>query len=143
MKEINELKELFNSQKLAVLATYNKNQPHGCLVAFASSGDLKHLLFATKRNTRKYNDIYLNTRVAMLIDNRSNRESDFEQAVAVTAKGSAREPDSSQRDKWKALYISKHPQLAAFVNNPDVVVIRIDVEEYCIAGFNSTHFIKL
>ncbi|MGB5157690.1 hypothetical protein [Desulfobacterium sp. N47] len=43
MKKIGDLKELFNSQTLAVLATHNNNQPHGCLVAFACSDDLEYL----------------------------------------------------------------------------------------------------
>lgn len=143
MKEISDLKELFASQKFAVLSTYNDGQPHGCLVAFACSEDLKHLLFATNRKTRKYYDIYSNPRVAMLIDNRSNSESDFKQAIAVTAKGSTGKPDSAETDKWKAIYLAKHPQLASFVNSSDVAVIKIDVDEYNIAGFASTLFIKI
>jgi general stress protein 26 len=143
MKEISDLRKLFASQTLAVLATHNEDQPHCCLVAFVCSDDLKHLLFATNRKTRKYSDICSNPRVAMLIDNRSNSESDFKHAAAVTAKGNAKETDSSQRDKWKALYTARHPQLEAFINSPDTALIKIDVEEYLIAGFDSTNFIKL
>jgi hypothetical protein len=36
------LKDLFPSQRLAVLATQSKEQPYGNLVAFVATDDLKH-----------------------------------------------------------------------------------------------------
>ena len=142
MVEPAELKNLFASQKLAVLATQSEGQPHGCLVAFASSDDLKHLFFATDRDTRKYRDIRTNPRVAMLIDNRSNEEADFQQAVAVTAKGNACEMEGEDRGKWAAVYLRKHPTLADFVSMSSVALFRIDVDDYQVAGFHSTYSIK-
>jgi len=82
---INHLRELFSSQSLAVLATQDRGEPYGNLVAFAATEDLKHLLFATTRATRKYNNLTKNPRIAMVIDNRSNREEDFQRAMAATA----------------------------------------------------------
>lgn len=142
MKELSDLREMFNSQKLAVLATQSEGQPHGCLVAFACSNDLKHLFFSTDRNTRKYHDIRTNPRVAMLIDNRSNEESDFQQAVAVTAKGYAQELEGHDRERWIAIYLEKHPHLADFTHIPNVALLQIDVDEYLIAGFRSTRSVK-
>ncbi len=52
------LKELFTSQRLAVLATQNKGEPYGNLIAFMATDDLKHVLFATTRATRKYDYIH-------------------------------------------------------------------------------------
>jgi nitroimidazol reductase NimA-like FMN-containing flavoprotein (pyridoxamine 5'-phosphate oxidase superfamily) len=49
-----DLKELFRSQSLAVLATQEEELPYVTLVAFVSSEDLRYLLFATTRSTRKY-----------------------------------------------------------------------------------------
>ena len=80
MQQLDDLKDLFASQRLAGLATQSEGQPHGCLVAFACSNDLKHLFFTTDRNTRKYHDVTVNPRIAMLIDNRSNQESDFQKS---------------------------------------------------------------
>jgi hypothetical protein len=51
------LKELFLSQPLAVLATQFNGQPYGNLVAFAATEDLRGLLFATARGTRKFANI--------------------------------------------------------------------------------------
>jgi heme iron utilization protein len=142
VKDLMELKTLFDSQRLAVLATQSEGQPHGCLVAFACSRDLKHLFFSTDRGTRKYHDIHLNPRVAMLIDNRSNRESDFQQAVAVTARGTAWELEGKDREKWITLYLEKHPQLKDFTLNLNVALLKIDVDEFLVATFRSTYSIK-
>jgi len=142
MEDIPEIKELFDTQKLAVLATQSGGQPHGCLVAFACSDDLRYLFFATDRNTRKYSDIRANPRIAMLIDNRSNQESDFQKAVAVTAKGTVHELEGEDREMWAALYLDKHPRLTDFSREADVALLKIDVDEYLIARFDSTRVIR-
>ncbi len=85
------LKDLLSSQPLAVLATQSNGQPYGNLVAFAATEDLKSLLFATVRNTRKFSNITTDPRVAMVMDSRTNQRIDFRRAVAVTATGIAEE----------------------------------------------------
>jgi general stress protein 26 len=53
----NRIRELFKSQKLAVLATNNESHPYCNLVAFAETSDCKSLIFATNRNTSKYRNL--------------------------------------------------------------------------------------
>ena len=71
------IRGLFASQPLAVLATMMSGQPYTNLVAFCETDDLKCLLFATNRSTRKYDNLVENPQIAMLIDSRANQESDF------------------------------------------------------------------
>lgn len=126
------LKNLFPSQKLAVLATQSKKQPYGNLVAFVATKDLKHLLFATTRATRKYTNISENPRVAMVMDNRSNQEADFHQAAAVTATGVAKEVKGSEKETLLRLYLSGHPYLKDFVSSPTCALLKMDVETYYV-----------
>ena len=77
----NDLIKLLRAQSLAVLSTQQEGQPYASLVAFASNDDLTRLYFATTRSTRKFANIMKDSRVAMLIDNRSNNPADFQQAV--------------------------------------------------------------
>ena len=142
MQERESLRNLFESQSLAVLATESEGQPHGCLVAFAFTDDLKYLLFATRRNTQKFRDVVKNPLVAMLIDNRSNGEADFEQAVAVTAKGSASELSADEMNLWADIYLNRHPYLGAFLKDGNVALLKVEVDEYLIARFDSTEVIK-
>ena len=124
------IRELFESQKLAVLGTQDEGQPYANLVAFAASNDLKSLYFVTARATRKYANIEADARVTVLIDNRSNQDSDFSQAAAVTATGSAKEVVDSKRDAVLTIYLAKHPMLEEFVRSPSCALLKVQVETY-------------
>ena len=124
------LYELFSSQKLAVLGTHRLGQPYGSLVAFAATPDLKNLLFATTRASRKFANLRADSRVSMVLDSRSNRVADFRKAVAATALGQAKEIRGEGRKKFAALYLAKHPHLEEFVSSPSCALVRIRVEVY-------------
>jgi nitroimidazol reductase NimA-like FMN-containing flavoprotein (pyridoxamine 5'-phosphate oxidase superfamily) len=126
------LRRLFSSQLLAVLGTQGRNGPYGSLVAFYASDDLKHLLFATTRSTRKYANLIQTPQVAMVIDNRSNEEGDFHEAIAVTATGNVKEVTGAERDRFEALYLAKHPGLSDFVQSPTCALLKMEVRTYYI-----------
>ena len=128
------LRGLFSSQSLAVLETYGSGQPYGSLVAFAATDDLKSLLFATKRATRKFANLTRHPRIALVMDNRANQETDFQQAVAVTATGTVREVGTAERDRLLSLYLSKHPSLREFVTSPTCALLRVDVDTYYVVS---------
>jgi len=123
---------LLASQPLAVLATQGGGQPYASLVAFAPSSDLASLYFATTRATRKYANLHEERRVALLVDNRSNRESDFREAIAATATGFAQEVIGGEREPIQALYLAKHPNLGPFVSSPECALFRVRVETYVV-----------
>ena len=124
------LMELFRSQPLAVLATQHRGQPYTSLVAFASTEDLMQLIFSTTRSTRKYANLSAESRVAMLIDNRSNHPSDLRFARAVTATGRAQESPKETSNELLSLYLTKHPHLEAFVLSSTSALVTICVEVY-------------
>jgi nitroimidazol reductase NimA-like FMN-containing flavoprotein (pyridoxamine 5'-phosphate oxidase superfamily) len=124
------LRELFTSQRLGVLATYGSGQPYGSLVAFVATEDLKHLVFATTRATRKYANLSTESRVALLVDNRSNQDTDFHSAIAVTALGNAKEVKESERNRFLRLYLAKHPHLEEFVNSPTCALLKVSVDKH-------------
>jgi nitroimidazol reductase NimA-like FMN-containing flavoprotein (pyridoxamine 5'-phosphate oxidase superfamily) len=130
------LRELLASQRLCVLATQGCGQPYGSLVAFAQTEGISALLFATGRRSRKYANFSANPRVALIVDSRSNADTDFSQALAVTATGSAHELHGEERDRMATVYLTKHPSLVAFVGSAETALCRVDVEEYVVAGFD-------
>ncbi|MFO8011458.1 MAG: pyridoxamine 5'-phosphate oxidase family protein [Dehalococcoidia bacterium] len=138
MEKRSTLDELFRSQRLGVLATEGSGTPYTSLVAFAATEDLRHMLFVTDRHTNKYRNINHNPSVAILIDSRSNRVSDFSDAVAVTAIGRAVECPEEEREKLAAVYTDKHPNLTDFITSSDSALIRIEVSHYLIASFKET-----
>jgi nitroimidazol reductase NimA-like FMN-containing flavoprotein (pyridoxamine 5'-phosphate oxidase superfamily) len=127
-----DLKSLFASQHTGVLATQQDGQPYTSLVAFSSSEDLKDLFFATMRATRKYANLSPDSRVSMLIDNRSNVPSDFQWAMGVTATGRAEELSDPERQTSLNAYLAKHPHLQDFVSSPGCAFLKIRVDTYYV-----------
>ncbi|MBI5013871.1 MAG: pyridoxamine 5'-phosphate oxidase family protein [Deltaproteobacteria bacterium] len=134
---------LFARQRLAVLSTQATGQPHGNLVAFASTDDLALLLFATRRDTAKYRRLRAEPRAALLVDDRSNREADFQEAVAVTALGTARDAEASERARFLDLYLARHPSLFGFATAPDCALLWVEVERYLVSGFREVEELRL
>ena len=128
----NKLKGLFCSQKLGVLATQQKKNPYTSLVAFACSEDMRQIVFATPKTTRKFSNIIANSNVSMFIDNRSNKAVDFRKAIGVTVLGSVKQIRKNKNSKLIKLYIGKHPQLESFLDSPSCVFIRIDVKSFYV-----------
>jgi nitroimidazol reductase NimA-like FMN-containing flavoprotein (pyridoxamine 5'-phosphate oxidase superfamily) len=139
------LNRLFRSQRFGVLATLMGNQPHLSLVAFASTDDLKTIVFATSTNSKKYANIMDTPKIAMMIDNHTNRSSDIKQAIAVTAYGEARDMrDRQQKDHYQKLYTEKHPYLSEFVSSPESALIRMIVARYQrVSQFQKIHVVDL
>lgn len=124
------LQAFFSKQNLAVLATQHHGNPYVNLIAFAHTDDLKHLIFATTRSTRKFSYISEDARVALLIDNRRNMEADFHEASAVTALG--RTEEAGDKSEFFDLYINKFPYLRDFVLSPTCALLRVCIEKYII-----------
>ena len=136
------LRELFASQKFAALATEDGGKPHNCLVAFATTDDLRHLLFTTSRDTSKYRNIVAESRVAILVDSRSNQDSDLLNAIAVTATGKAKESKGNERDRLLGIYLAKHPQLADFANASENTLVKVEIYNYEISTFHNVRIFQ-
>lgn len=125
------LRELFAGQRLAVLATREEGgHPYANLMAFAVSDDLKSLLLATSRSTRKYANLEADPRVALLVDNRAHEASDIHEAMAATVLGDAEEVVGAERDSLLRVYLEKHPHLEAFASAPSCALFRVHVRSY-------------
>jgi heme iron utilization protein len=126
------LKDLFRNQLFAALATQHLTRPYSNLIAFAATQDLRDILFITRRQTHKYANLLLNNNVSVLIDNRSNQDADFRNAVAVTAVGTAEEVKDDHKEKLLQLYLIKHHNLEKFAHSPESALFRIKIRKYFI-----------
>lgn len=129
-----EVRTLLASQRFAVLSTQEKDSPYMNLVAFAETSDLRMILFATTRATRKYGNIASKSGVALLVDNRSNEVADIREAMAVTAIGTASEVSESLRDRLDRVYLEKQPHMKEFLSSPSTALIMVDVESYILVS---------
>ena len=131
------LKELLVSQRFAVLSTRSEAGPYASLVAFWATDDLSQVVFATMRQTRKFGNLLASPQVALLFDSRSNRAADVQEAVAVTATGTAAElSDDNARSAVLRPFLAKHPELGSFVAASGCALVSVAVDTYHVV----THF---
>jgi uncharacterized pyridoxamine 5'-phosphate oxidase family protein len=121
------IKSLLVSQRFAVLATDDQEQPHLFLMAFAETADLKKIVLVTERETQKYAHLKSNRRVALLIDDRENRGADTKEAVVVSVLGEA---DEVEANYLRDLYLEKHPYLEEFAQSPSCAIMQVQVNSY-------------
>jgi uncharacterized protein YhbP (UPF0306 family) len=125
-----QLRDLFSTQNLAVLATHSEAQPYASLVAFFATEDLNHIYFVTPKTTRKFANLSADGRVALLINSSTNQSSDFHQAIAATAVGDADEIGGIDRERQLPRYLAKHPYLDEFAKSPTCALVRVTVRSY-------------
>jgi nitroimidazol reductase NimA-like FMN-containing flavoprotein (pyridoxamine 5'-phosphate oxidase superfamily) len=127
------LKALNEQELFAVLSTIEPGPgPYASLISFALTDDLRYLVFATPRKTRKYKNILQSGKVAVLIDNRGEVAGDIMATEALTVMGGAQR--AKKGNEWEALavpFLRKHPNLEDFVKSPAVALIRVSIDE-CI-----------
>ncbi len=128
------LSDLFLNQKLAVLSTSDMGKPYCSLIAFVATDDLNHIIFATTRATRKFDNLDREPAVCILVDNRSNTEADFQDGIAVTALGEAHELHGSEKELFVEKYITRYPYLKEFVTSPACAMLRVDIRQYNIVS---------
>ena len=134
----NRLRRLFESQKLAVVATQTGGQPYASLVAFVATADLRHLFFITPKTTRKFSNLTSDSRVAVLVNSSVNQESDFHEAISITITGIAEEIIDPERADVLKLYLSKHPYLEDFARSPSCALIKVTaISYYLVRNFQN------
>ncbi len=125
------VQKLLNTTGFAVLATENAGQPHTSLVAITAVDEGQRLVFATYRNTRKFTNLMHNQRVSVLMDG-SRRESQdgTVSSLVVSAMGQAQEINATTHPNLLVAHLAKHPDLLAFMQAPDCVLLEVVVDSY-------------
>lgn len=129
---LQSIESLSRSQYLGVLSTQGNEYPYCTLVAYAISEDLREIIFATLRDTRKYRNIKKTPSVSLLIDSRVNQVNDFKDVEALTAVGSAEEISDELKSSYLRSYIEKHPSLEEFAEAPNCALMKIQVAKYIL-----------
>lgn len=125
-----QIQQLMKSQKLAIVSTQLDGQPYASLVAFVGTKNLKNIYFVTPKTTRKFHNLTNESRVAILINNSTNAESDFHAAISVTITGTANEVAPPEKTVVLERYLDKHPYLEDFANSPTCAIIEVTAKSY-------------
>jgi nitroimidazol reductase NimA-like FMN-containing flavoprotein (pyridoxamine 5'-phosphate oxidase superfamily) len=137
-----QIRELLINQKLGVLSTHHSGQPYSSLIAFVGREDLREIFFVTPRTTRKFANLSADSRVAILINSSLNMDSDFHEALSITALGNAKEINKAEKYRILSLYLTKHPYLEAFATSPTCAVVRVSIKTYVMVK-NFQHVMEL
>lgn len=130
-----EIKRLLFEQKIAILSTCNEGFPYANIIAFICSDDLQEIIFVTPRPTKKFSNLLSNPQAAILVDNRSNRDIDFYNTIAVTAIGKTEFIETiNKKETYYINYISKYPHLKDFIYATDSAIVRLRVERYIMVS---------
>jgi len=122
------IRALLEGQRFAALCTSEQGWPYVSLVAIAAEPTLRNVYFATPQNTQKTANLYADSRVALLVDDRSNRAEDCQIGMAVTMLGKAEPLAGDAKTAAAAFYVQKHPHLKSFVESSDTVLVCVHVE---------------
>ncbi|NDP22138.1 MAG: pyridoxamine 5'-phosphate oxidase family protein [Paludibacter sp.] len=121
---------ILQSCRLAVLATEAHGQPHASLIAITPVQGFRQLIFSTYRNTRKFENILNNGRIAVLIQGEDKDNLNPQKGFALTAYGRAQEIGISELEEAVHAHLERHPNLVNMLNSENIVIIRIKVEAY-------------
>lgn len=127
-----QIRALFDSQSLAVLASVKDDQPYASLVAYAATPDLKEIVFLTPDTTRKYDQLIHNPKVAVLINNATNQKEDIDRAMSVTATGIAAVLEHEKKNQYLDLFLQRYPHLKPFSDLKTTTLVCITVDRYVL-----------
>ncbi len=126
-----EIRALCLEEPFAVLATQGGGQPYTSLISFTMSDDLKHLVFSTPTQTRKYSLIVANSNVSLMIDNRSRQPESINHICGLTITGRARVLSAAEEiAKWQPLLTAKHSYLQKFVKSSSSSLILVETVRF-------------
>ena len=130
-KPADDIVSLLNSVGFAVLATERAGQPHTSLVAITPVDGWHRLVFATYRDTRKFTNLTHNKRVSVLMDGRHPQTPNgVHSSFVLGAVGRVQEISPANHPVWLLAHLHRHPDLTAFTQSPDCVLLEVVVEAY-------------
>jgi len=124
---------LCREQRVGVLCTQRGGLVHASLVCLVATDDLKSIIFATPKNTRKYENMLRDSRVTVMVHDVADKEGRLCGAAAAMAAGRAAEVRGEERAALAPLFLEKHACLKDFVESPDSALMRIAVDAYRVA----------
>jgi nitroimidazol reductase NimA-like FMN-containing flavoprotein (pyridoxamine 5'-phosphate oxidase superfamily) len=125
---IQRMQTLLQENSMGVLATSSRNIPHCSLMAYITADHGDRLIFATRKETRKYLSIQENPYVSFLVDTRLSHPEDRSAVQALTVSGMCHAiADPQEHSRFLALIAEKHPHLSGIVNDPETAVLEMRI----------------
>lgn len=149
---LKKIAALVQTRRHCVLATCGLEgegcAPHTSLMAFCAAPDCGEFWLATLTKTRKWRNLAANPRASLLLTNLPGDDRDAgggEPTLALTVAARA-EPFASPADEAGArrMLLAKHPQLASFLAQEPVAVLRLKAVSFqLLSGLTDVFFAEV
>ena len=127
----------------AVLATEGNGQPHASLIAITPFANFRRLIFATYRNTLKYQNLSSNNKVAVLIESGVNNMKDLKESAVLTIIGHTEEVKTEENEAAYRAHLKRHPEMDSFMLSPDCALILVIAQSFQVVyGIDDIRWIK-
>jgi len=124
------IEDIFKISRYAVLATVGQGQPHASLIAVTPMDGYRKLIFATYRNTRKFNNLTHNSKVAVLVESIDINRTGLKDSFVLTAFGQVEDIEITEKNLVFEAHLERHPGLLSFMQSEDCSLVRIKVDTY-------------
>ena len=124
------IEDIFRISRYAVLATEGHGQPHASLIAVTPMDGYRKLIFATYRNTRKFQNLTHNCKVAVLVESIDINRTGLKDSFVLTAFGQVEDIEITEKNLVFEAHLERHPGLLSFMQSVDCSLVRIKVDTY-------------
>ena len=126
----NAVASLLKQQAQCVLATLGDKELALHLMAYAFATDLDEIYLASLGNTQKVKNMRDSPNVTCLWDNRTGKDADHIEGLAMSGFGQARELTGQTQRSALGLLLKRNATLKPLLLDPDVVIFAINIGRY-------------
>lgn len=127
--------KLLLASRLCFLATQADGEPHLSLMNFTYYQAEELIIFATRRNTKKFDQMMECNSVAILIHDfphlhESEKTTSHGKSYSITLNGvSLALPEGSEEEKlYREIHLKNNPDYAQFIVGPEIAVVLVKVD---------------
>ncbi|MBN2863840.1 MAG: pyridoxamine 5'-phosphate oxidase family protein [Bacteroidales bacterium] len=124
------IEAVLSTSNFAVLATVSSGQPHTSLIAITPYDNFRQIIFATYRNTLKYQNLTHNNKVAVFIEGRYSDMEGLKDNVVLTIIGHTEEINTDCNEAPCQAHLKRHPEMESFMHSSDCSLIRVVPQSY-------------
>jgi len=124
------IEAVLNTSGFAVLATEGNGQPHTSLIAITPFENFRQIIFATYRNTLKYQNLSHNNKVAVFIEGGYYNMKGLKDNVVLTIIGHTEEIIADRNKAPYQEHLKRHPEMESFMLSSDCALIRVIAQSY-------------
>ena len=126
----NTVASLLNQQVQCVLATLGDKELALHLMAYAISTDLDEIYLVSLENTQKVKNMRVNPNVTCLWDNRTGKNDDHTDGLAMSGFGKVKELTGEPAKSAQRLLLSRNATLEKLLAVPNMVIFALQIDRY-------------